>query len=82
MKTRIKEFRKSKNFTQKQMSDLLNISRQSYVYYENDTYEPSLQVLLKISEILETSIDELLGNDKYISQNQKKLEAINKIING
>lgn len=81
MKTKIKEFRKAKNFTQQQMADLLNISRQSYVYYENDTYEPSLDVLLKISEILETSIDELLGNEKYISKDKKKLDEISKIIN-
>ena len=57
----LKEVRKEAGYTQKQLADLLNISQQSYSDYENGRTFPDKKTLLKISEVLNISIDYLLG---------------------
>ena len=47
------------------MAEKLNISQPSYVRYENGTAEPSLENLSKIGDILDVSIDYLLGKQEY-----------------
>lgn len=44
------------------MAILLNVSRRTYCNYENGKTEPSIKTLIKISQILDVSIDELVGN--------------------
>lgn len=65
MKFRLKEFREVRGLTQQEMADKLFISRVSYAQYEIGKYEPSLETLVKISEILNVSLDDLLGNKKF-----------------
>ena len=60
MRNKIKEFRKVKNINQEEMAKLLNVSRQTYIHYESGEFEPSFSTLIKISKILEASIDELV----------------------
>ena len=50
------------------MANLLNISRPAYSRYENGEREPNLDTLLKISEILNTSTDYLLGKNYFSSK--------------
>ena len=67
MKNLFKFYRNKRGLTQEQMANLLSVSRQSYINYENGDAEPSFETLLKISKILETPIDDLLNNVKYPS---------------
>ncbi len=59
--SKIKEFRKSINLTQKQMAERLNISERAYQYYESGQREPNLDTLFDISNIFDISTDYLLG---------------------
>ena len=52
--------REVRNLTQQQVADLINLSRSSYTYYENDAREPSLDTLLSLSKLYNTSIDSML----------------------
>lgn len=57
--------RKSKNYTQKYVADLLGIKPQSYQAYECGIAMPTVENLLKISTIFNISLDELFEISFY-----------------
>lgn len=59
---KLKELRKRKGISQEQLSELLDVSRQSISRYENGTAQPDFDKLLLLSKYFEVSIDSLLGN--------------------
>lgn len=58
---RLKKQRKAKSISQIEMASKLGITRQGYSHYETDRNEPDHKTLVKIAEILECSVDYLLG---------------------
>ena len=50
------------HYLQKELSEKLNISERTLQRYEAGISEPTVSILLKLSEIYELSIDEILGN--------------------
>ena len=67
MNTRIKSLREDHDLTQKQLSSLLNISQVAYSYYELEKRSIPLELLSKLADFYETSIDYLLyRTDEYI----------------
>ena len=48
-------------FTQKQLVEKLNTTNSSVCDWECDRAEPNLETLVRLAEILESSIDDLLG---------------------
>lgn len=58
---RIKEIRKLKKLTQKQMAELLGTTERNYQYYEAGEREPNLESFFDMVEILDVSADYLLG---------------------
>lgn len=68
METKFKLYRKLAHKTQTDMAKELHVARQTYINYEKNIYEPSLSSLVKMSKILNVSIDALLGNDSPIVQ--------------
>ncbi len=58
---RIAAKRKQHNLTQEEFSELLGVTAQAVSKWENDASCPDIMLLPKISEILEVSIDELMG---------------------
>lgn len=69
---KIKELRKLKKYSQQEMADLLEIKKITYFKYENGEIEVPLSKLLKISEILNTTPNDLLGFEKEIGMKEKK----------
>lgn len=63
---RLREMRMKHNLTQQNMADMLNIALRSYQCYETGTRNPSFDLLIKIADILDTSIDFLLCRDDYL----------------
>ena len=67
METRIKILREDHDLTQKQLSSLLNISQVAYSYYELEKRSIPLELLSKLADFYETSVDYLLYiTDEYI----------------
>ena len=64
-KERLKELRIQAGYTQQQIADKLHVSQQSYARYELGTGEPNLDMLVKISQIFEVSVDYMLGIIDY-----------------
>lgn len=59
MKNRIKEFRKSMGWRQEDLAELLDVSRQTIIAVENDKYNPSLELAMKMARCLKTTVEEL-----------------------
>ena len=63
---RLRELRIKKQYTQQQFADKLSIGLRSYQKYEEGSREPSLMSIVKIADILDTSIDYLLCRDDFL----------------
>ena len=63
---RLNYTRKSKGFTAQQMANELQIALRSYRMYESGNRSPSLEMLVKIADILNVSTDYLLCRDEFI----------------
>ena len=57
----LKRIRKSKKISQTEIAKVLDVSQRTISHYENGTCEPSLTGLCKIAEIMEVTLDELVG---------------------
>lgn len=60
METRLRSLREDNDLTQKQLSEFLNITQVAYSYYELDRRSIPLELLSKLADYYETSIDYLL----------------------
>lgn len=58
---RIKILREEIGYTQQGLADKLGGAKSTIAMYENETRKPSMEVLIKLSEIFNCSIDYLLG---------------------
>lgn len=61
MKNNFRFFREKAKLTQKEVALAAKITQQSYSNYESGIHEANYSVLLKLSEIYHTTINELLG---------------------
>ena len=73
---RLKEVRMEKGFSQSDVAEVLNISRQSISRWENDKSYPDIDNLVELSKYYEISIDELLTETKVLQQeiNEKTMQ--------
>ena len=74
----IKFYRKSLGFTQQEVAERLNISRQGYLYYEKGTREPNIETIKKLCIIFDCTADELLELE---TPSQRKKVTINHSFN-
>lgn len=77
MLNNLKLLRKSKGYTQKQLSEMIGVSQQTLQKYENRGHEPDIETLKKLADIFGVSVDYLvdhkaLGKDPNyaISENE------------
>lgn len=61
----LKEIRKKKKLNQLKVAMDLNISRESLSYYENGKREPSLDLLVQMSEYFNVSINYLITGKEF-----------------
>jgi transcriptional regulator with XRE-family HTH domain len=82
---RIKLLRSEKGFSQKRLGDLVGVSKVSIFNYENGLQLPSVEMLVKLAEVLCCSVDYLVGNDydneeenihKFIIKSLKRNETV------
>jgi len=58
---RLKQLRKEYKLSQKQVAEILGISESGYGYYEQGRNEPSIEMLNKLADRYNVTIDYLLG---------------------
>ena len=57
---KIKKLRKFSKYTQAELATLLGVTKSTIAAYENDSRQPSYEVLIKISKVFNISLDTLL----------------------
>ncbi len=60
MYKRIRDLRESKNYTQQQLADYLNVSQTTYSRYENGVLDIPSNVLKKLASFYQVTIDFIL----------------------
>lgn len=63
---RIREIRKSKKLSQKNLGDLLGVSQAMVAQYENGDRNPKIEQLQKIAVALDVSIDQFLSSEEQM----------------
>lgn len=65
---RIRETRLARKISQVDLANALGVTKQSVSNWENDNIQPSIEMLIRLSQVLSTSTDYLLGleNRRYI----------------
>lgn len=89
---RIKQLREENKWTQLELSKKMDCAMSSIAMYEKGDRKPSMEVLIKLSEIFNCSIDYLLGksdiknpgkqiddvlNEAMIGMSKEEYEALN-----
>lgn len=79
---KIKELREKQGLTQQQTADKLNLALSTYRSYETGTREPSIDILIMLSELYNVTIDYLLDHKpKPVILNADEMNHIKKYRN-
>jgi methanogenic corrinoid protein MtbC1 len=73
----IKRYRIQKNVSQKDLADILDVSQTTISHYEKGSRQPVIENLIKLANLFEVPVDQLVGND---INKVNKLEIGNKEI--
>lgn len=71
----IYRLRTEKNLSQGDLAEMLEVSRQSISKWENNSAVPDLEKIIKLSEIFEVSLDELVKGEEA----PRRTETVNNI---
>ncbi|MBQ9973994.1 MAG: helix-turn-helix transcriptional regulator [Oscillospiraceae bacterium] len=61
---RLKLLRQERKVQQKQLAELLGITVRGYQFYESESNEPSIKVLIALADFYGVSIDYLVGRSE------------------
>lgn len=73
---RIKSLREEFGFTQQDLANKLNGAKSTIAMYENETRKPSLEILVKLSEIFDCSIDYILCKTDIRKAGQVNIDEV------
>ncbi|WP_277680357.1 helix-turn-helix domain-containing protein [Gracilibacillus dipsosauri] len=71
---RLKKLRNKKGFSQKELTDRLNLNRSTYARYELCQTQPDFDTLDKLANFYDVTVDYLLGrsNDPRLTEKEDK----------
>lgn len=64
MKNDIKQLRKEQGFRQEDMAKALGVSRQTIIAIENNKYNPTLELAMKIAKLLGKPVEKIFVLDE------------------
>ena len=64
----LRKYRERAGYSSKELADIIKIKYTTYLNYENAGSEPRYEILMKIADILNVSIDDLLGRTLTIDK--------------
>jgi len=70
---KLKSLREKKGITQRELADLLNITRSRLSLYEIDDRQPDHDLTVQIANFFGVSTDYLLGNTSKVERNSREL---------
>lgn len=63
----VKKYRLEKSFTQQELADLVDVRRETIGRLEKQLYNPSLELALRISEVLDQDVNRIFQLQKKVS---------------
>ncbi len=63
VKNKIKELRAAQNMSQEQLAEKVGVTRQTILYLEKGTYNPSLKLAMKIAQVFDVKVEALFELD-------------------
>lgn len=75
LSTRLKLLRHAGRMTQKEVSDMLDVTRSAYTYYERDRSKPDFDTLITLSKIFGVSLDYLVGLSNLPERRREEAQA-------
>lgn len=66
---RLKTLRKEKGFSQPELAEILGKTKGALGHWESGTREPGLDIIYKLSEIFNVSVDYMLGTSDFRNEN-------------
>lgn len=85
----LRKYRERAGYSSKELADTLKIKYTTYLNYENAGSEPRYEILMKIADILDVPLDDLLGytrqesnmnNDEYLKRLMEAEDKRNALI--
>lgn len=73
----LNRFRKEKGWSQEELGNRLNVSRQTVSKWELGTTTPEMNKLMELSRIFQVSIDELVGNSNAPGEKEVVYVTVN-----
>lgn len=64
--TNLKELRKAQKISQQELAEMIGVRRETIVHLENNRYNPSLEMALKIAEIFNCPVEEIFQLNKEV----------------
>jgi len=77
--SKITELRKAKGWSQVQLAEAVEASRDIIGKYERNDNLPSIEMALKIARVFDVSVDYLLGEGKHASFDKETLKRLENI---
>ncbi len=68
MRNRLKVLRAERNWSQADLADKLDVSRQSVNAIETGKYDPSLPLAFKIAKVFALPIEQIFSDDEVVAQ--------------
>lgn len=65
--TRLKDLRLNRGLRQEQVAKLVGVNKSAISTYENDTRQPSFEILIRLAVLYRVSTDYLLGQSNSLS---------------
>lgn len=76
----LKQLREQTNMTQAEIARELGFSRQTYSNYEANRRQPDPEVLKKLADYFNVSVDYLIGRESQSQENKKIPKDLKKIL--
>lgn len=76
---KIRELRLSKNISQSELGQVIGVSGQTILNWENNIFEPKIEHLIKLADYFNVSIDYLVDRQTNIDKANEIIEELKKI---
>lgn len=76
---RLRELRNKSGFTQNEIANILGVSGQTILNWENGIYEPKINQLIQLADLFNVTVDYLIerkNNEKKVDEICRELERI------
>ena len=77
---RLKELRKEKKLTQKELADIAEVSKRTLIYWEDGTSNIKPEKAKKLADYFGVSVGYLLGYDDNDFEKQIRIDTLNNLI--